>query len=758
MEERRLWSVVVCALLVIGCGGALSGTTAPGDDPGTLSQTSWGTGEKVEGPLVLLTDPGELPELRVASEERPALPLEHTHVRARLSGFVAEVEVAQTFSNAHPEPIEAVYIFPLPENSAVHHMEMRIGERVIVAEIKERNQARQTYETAKAEGFTAALLEQERPNVFTQSVANIAPGKKIDVVVRYVQDLSYDAGLYEFVFPMVVGPRYIPGAPLAQEGQTGAGTKPDTDRVPDASRITPPYLGKGQRSGHDISLEVVVDGSLPVNDVKVPTHDVEKSDGDGGMKLALAAHDTIPNRDFVMRYRVVGDKPRATLVTSTDQGSGYFALVIHPPLLPVDKLVGRREVIFVVDVSGSMSGEPLSFCKEAMRSALSSLRPVDTFNIITFSGSTGKLFPEPQPVDRTSLAAALEHVERMRAGGGTEMLDAVHESLGSEVGEGRHRYVFFMTDGEVGNDAEIIGGAAALVERQERIGRRARVFGFGVSSAPNRSLLDGMSRAGKGLTVYATARQDVATSVDRFYRYIDQPVVQELAVDGLGGAELYPARLPELFASHPIIVHGRFDTPPSGEITVRGTAAGEDVAIPVTITRARPLDKEGVLGSLWARAKIAELETALWSGSSSAEQGITELGLEYGLVTQFTSFVAVDRAERVGDGKPRTIVQSVEVPKGVDPIMAGAETPPILEPRAISRAPGSAEDPVEPEPTSGDAEVQLQVDGPSRPTPPAAPPNERGCYCRVGHAGGNGWVLALLLAGAALMRRRVSPR
>jgi Ca-activated chloride channel family protein len=770
--------VVVCALFLGACGTL----------PGTVSSSYWGTSDGEErGPLTLLTDPGELPELRLAgkdeTDEASRFPLDHTHVKAKLTGFVGEVEITQTFQNPHKTPIEAVYIFPLPENSAVHHMEMRIGERVVVAEIKERNEARQTYETAKSEGFAAALLEQERPNVFTQSVANIAPGKRISVVVRYVQDLSYDAGEYEFVFPMVVGPRFIPGETVARPA-IGSGTHADTDRVPDASRITPPYLGKGERSGHDISLELAVDAGLPVEDVRVPTHDVEWLEKKRGMKLTLAKRDKLPNRDFVMRYRVAGDEPRAALITSSDSGSGYFALVVQPPELPVERLVGRREIIFVVDVSGSMYGEALSLCKEAMRNALTRLRPRDTFNVITFSGSTGKLFPSPAPANRSSIAAALAHVEAMSAGGGTMMLDAVKEALHSQVGEGRHRYVFFLTDGEVGNEAEIIGGSEELVARLEKRGQRARVFGFGVGSAPNRFLLDGLSKAGKGLTVYASGREDPAVAVDRFYRYIDSAVVRDLAIAGdvLDGAEMYPRHVPELFASHPVIIHGRYREPPKGSLRLTGYADGRSVTIPVAIHRAKGLSDDGrVLGALWARAKVEQLERNLWQGDGEAQRAITTLGLSHRLVTPFTSFVAVDRSARVSNGRPTTIVQPVEVPEGVDAEHAGAResnqalpasppagevsalpsraaggeqrrshaiapaqptpilAPPVPPPAAAApppavAAPPAADEPAEPSP-SGGGEVD---DEPSekeamratpKPSLPEASPNDRGCYC-----------------------------
>jgi outer membrane protein OmpA-like peptidoglycan-associated protein/Mg-chelatase subunit ChlD len=677
MWTRFLIILGVAALA--SCGGAAVAVPselaawAPFDRP-KVDRSSW-TSTEATGPVVAITDPGELPELRVAGEEKAKLPLDHTHVKASLFGFVAEVEVTQTFENPHESPIEVVYVFPLPENSAVSAMKMRIGKRVIHAKIDERTHARHRYEEAKEQGKTAALLEQERANIFTQSVANIAPHEKIDVAIRYFQDLSYDAGWYEFVFPMVVGPRFIPGNPT-DAAPKGTGTYADTDRVPDASRITPPVLGKGQRSGHDISLELVAHTALPVRDVAVPTHDiVSHVPADGSLELALAEKESIPNRDFVLRYRVAGKEPLASLVTAGDDAGGYFALSVQPPELDVEGLVGRREIIFVVDVSGSMFGVPLALCKTAMRRAIAQLRPVDTFNVLTFSGATAKAFPSVRPANAESIAAALAFLGAAQAGGGTMLDDAVREALSPDVASGRHRYVFFLTDGYVGGDDEIITGSRELVAALAKRGQKARVFSFGVGSSVNRNLLDGLATAGNGIAVYATTREDPAHAVDQFYRYIDSPVLTDVKVawGDLGASEVYPAAVPDLFASHPVILHGRYRSVPQGPITVRAHVGEREITVPVTVHHVLDGAKGGVLGQLWARAKVEDIEEAGWLGERpNAAAEITELGLEHSLVTAYTSFVAIDDSRVVGDGHPGQIVQPVEVPEGVDGSMAGA--------------------------------------------------------------------------------------
>ncbi|HWB78950.1 MAG TPA: VIT domain-containing protein, partial [Nannocystaceae bacterium] len=592
---------------------------------------------------------------------------------AQVRGHIADVEVTQTFVNSRKHPIEVVYTFPLPENAAVHDLKLVIGERVIESDIRKRADAQREYADARAAGHTAALLEQERPNVFTQNVANIPAGAKIEVEVHYLQTISQDAGTSELVFPMVVGPRY------------------NNDSVKDAARISPPVLGKGVRSGHDVSLTVQADAGLPIADFRSIAHEVVAKRDGSKLSVTLAKKDELANRDFVLRWKTEAKTASSVLWLgpTDDRGEGHFELLVEPPHIDLDARIGRRELVFVVDVSGSMTGPPLALAKRVMRAMIAELRPVDTFDVITFESGTRRLFEQPMPANDAAITKAIAFIDGLQAGGGTEMAAAVDAALGTAVGKGRNRFVVFATDGYIGNENEIFAGAQRLVELQQKAGHVARVFAIGIGSSPNRHLLDGLAQAGQGLPIDVMVDADAPRTVTAVRRWIDARVLEGLAIDwgGLKVDGAVPGELPDLFASHAVIVHGRFKGSPSGPIVLRGKSEGRDVEIAVTI--AKTSEHDDTLRTLWARAKVAEIEPRLWAGvDAAAEAEITELGLEHRLVTAYTSLIAIDRSRKV-EGRAERIVQPVEVPEGVDPVMAGAtmyeyESEPLAAPMAMA--------------------------------------------------------------------------
>jgi Ca-activated chloride channel family protein len=580
-------------------------------------------------------------------------PLQHTDVKADIAGFLSRVTVTQDFVNNAADKIEAVYVFPLPNNAAVDDMTMLVGSRSVRGLIKRREDARAIYEAARAKGQVAGLLDQERPNIFTQSVANIMPGEKVRITISYVETLKFEDGQYEFVFPMVVGPRYIPGKAA---GRTGGGWAYDTDAVPDASKITPPVAVPGTRAGHDISIEVALDAGLQIASMNCNTHDIV-ADRNGSTRATIKLRDkaVIPNKDFVLKYDIAGQKIGDTVLMHHGSKGGFFTMIFQPPDRVVAQDVTPKELVFVLDTSGSMFGFPIEKAKEAMRDALDGLNPRDTFNLITFSGDTQILFPHPVPATPENLARAKHLMDTRSGSGGTEMMKAIRAALDPSDGQDHVRIVCFMTDGYVGNDNEIIA----------EVGRHpnARVFAFGIGSAVNRHLLDKMAEQGRGEVEYVGLSDDGSAAARRFHERVRNPLLTDISVDwgGLPVAEIYPQRIPDVFSAKPIYLSGRFTALAKGVIRIHGKLAGHSITREIAVDFPALEPKHDVLATLWARRKIDDLSM---KGSDTREQ-VTQLGLDYKLMTQYTSFVAVEEMTVTDGGRPRRVEVPVEMPDGV---------------------------------------------------------------------------------------------
>lgn len=602
--------------------------------------------------------------LRAVNEEGEVIlefPLKHTSVYAQISGFLAQVEVKQHFHNPHNEKIEAVYVFPLPENSAVNEMIMVVGKRNIYGEIHKRVEARRIYEQARAAGKRTALLEQERPNIFTQSVANIQPGEEIVITIRYVQALKYDRGVYRYVFPMVVGPRFIPGAPT---GKKGIGWAHDTNTVPDASRITPPVLKPGRRSGHDISLTVKLDAGLSIEDLNSKSHDIELTDEDiGKATVSIMAQDTIPNKDFTLEYSVAEDKPRSAYLTHYSQQGGYLLLMIQPSTESVTQNLEPKEIFFVVDCSGSMSGYPIQKVKEAMYHCIQGISPDDTFQIIRFSSNASAFSPKPVPATRLHKEEALDYIQALYGSGGTRMIEGIKACLDYPRVPERQRIVFFMTDGFIGNDDQIL---AAI---KEKVGT-TRLFSFGVGSSPNRSLLERMAQVGRGTSQYIRQDQDPQPVITDMISRISKPYLTDVEINwgGLAVTDVYPNPIPDLYSAQPLILFARYDAVGEATVSLRGRINGEPYEERIWISLPDWNPDNGSLASVWAREKIKYLMLEQLGGRmKSIEEDVTNLALEYNLMSQYTSFVAVDEVIPEGSDTtlPRTIAIPVPMPEGV---------------------------------------------------------------------------------------------
>ncbi len=591
-------------------------------------------------------------------------PLKHTDVKAEISGFISRVVVTQEFENPFKDKIEAVYTFPLPQNAAVDDMTMIVGERTIRGKILPREEAQAVYDAAKSSGKVASLLDQERPNVFTQSVANILPGNQVKITISYVETLNYVNGAYEFVFPMVVGPRYVPGSPTGQK--QGNGFASDTDRVPDASRITPNAPPPAMRSGHDISLDVSVDAGLVLDSINSKTHDVDIQRTDAhSARLHLRDGATIPNKDFVLRYDVAGKAIQDALLTHRSEKGGYFTLILQPPDRIAAEDVTPKELVFVLDTSGSMQGFPIEKAKETMKLALDSLYPSDTFNLITFAGDTEILFPKPVLATPANLRKAQAFLNSRSGSGGTEMMTAIRAALEPSDDQSHIRIVCFMTDGYVGDDMEIIS------EVQKHA--NARVFSFGIGSSVNRFLLDKMAAAGRGEVEYVGLNDDGSAAARRFHERVRNPLLTDISIDwnNLPVADVYPQRIPDLFGAKPLILTGRFTSAARGTIRLKGKMAGSDFVREIPVELPETMALHDVLPPLWARARVDNLMSEDFAGAQSGnmradlKDTITQLGIEYRLMTQFTSFVAVEEMIVTDGGQPRRIDVPVEVPEGV---------------------------------------------------------------------------------------------
>jgi Ca-activated chloride channel family protein len=601
------------------------------------------------------------------------VPLKHTGIKTEISGFVARIEVTQEFENALPDAVEAVYVFPLPHDSAVDGMTMTVGDREIHAVIKERDEARKIYEQARNTGHTAALLDQERPNIFTQSVTNIPPKSKVQIKLSVIELLKYEAGVYEFAFPLVVGPRYIPGNPTGAGDQ---GTMPDSDQVPDASRISPPVAGvhtTAASAGHNVSMEVNLAAGVPVGDVESTSHKIfADRTGPDSYHVKLADDAVPPNKDFILKYKVAGTGINDAILAHADKTGGYFTLILQPPERPQESTLVPRQLIFVVDTSGSMWGFPLEMAKKTVQRALDNLRKDETFNLITFSGDTRILFPEPVPATPQNVAKAKEVLAGAYGSGGTEMMSAIRTALGDDAGAGKPmeadpiRVVCFMTDGYVGNDADII---AEIKKHSD-----ARVFSFGIGPSVNRFLLTKMAEEGHGDVEFVTSPGEAQGAADRFYERVHSPVLTNISIDwnGLPVSDVYPKNIRDLFSAKPVIVTGRYSGNPKGQITIKGYQGSGDYSNTLPVDFSSPDANNAALEKIWARSKVEDLMSQDWngiqSGNSKYKAEIIQVGLEHSLATQFTSFVAVEERTVVSDGKPVKVEVPVELPEGVSPL------------------------------------------------------------------------------------------
>ncbi|TVT58497.1 MAG: marine proteobacterial sortase target protein [Sedimenticola thiotaurini] len=591
-------------------------------------------------------------------------PLLDTDVEMVISGMMARVVVKQQFKNPSQEWVEGTYVFPLPEDAAVDRMRLRIGERFIEGEIQEKAQAKKTYEKARREGRKASLLSQERPNIFTTAVANIAPGEMVQVEIEYQLTLHYDQGGFRLRFPLVVAPRYIPGTPIGPSEVVafqGNGWASDTTQVPDASRITPPVVDPAEGAINPVHINIRLDAGMPLEKLESIYHPITVQQDETGIYHVSLQQGSVPaERDFELHWVPhIEAAPHAALFTEQWDNSGYALLMVMPPAnqqattnpLP-------REVIYVIDTSGSMHGESIIQAREALKLALQRLAPTDRFNVIQFNHQTDALFPQAVEANARNLKWATKYVNGLIADGGTEMLPALKLALRQTTEKGVLRQVVFLTDGSVGNEQALF----KLIH--EQLGE-SRLFTIGIGSAPNSFFMTRAAEFGRGTFTYIGKVEEVGEKMAALFAKLETPILTNITVQWPDGqsVEMWPSRVPDLYAGEPIVLAVKMQKP-AKQLTITGQVADN-------AWKQQVLLKGGAVESgvhlLWARRKIAELmnEKARGRDESKVRDEVLAVALSHKLVSQYTSLVAVDKTpSRPVDDAFNSKAVPTNLPKG----------------------------------------------------------------------------------------------
>jgi Ca-activated chloride channel family protein len=590
-------------------------------------------------------------------EEVPEL---RTEVRMRVTGLVARIEVTQAFHNPSPRWLEGIYVFPLPEGAAVDALRFLVGERIVEGQLREREEARRTYQEARAAGKKTSLLEQERPNVFTTSVANIGPGEEVAITIQYQELIRYDQGEFRLRFPMVVGPRYVPGT-AAVAGEAGTGWGVNTAEVPDAERITPPVRHPSEGPINPVALTVDLDAGFPLRRLVSPHHPIVTTPIAGTRQAIALAGGAVPaDRDFELVWAPdVGAEPAAAVFTQSHAGERYALVMLLPPPARAPAARLPRETILVVDTSGSMAGVSIVQAKAALALALDALTPADRFNLIQFNSRTDQLFPTSVPAGPSEVRQARHWVQALQANGGTEMLPALRAALAEDGEDGIVRQVVFITDGLVGNEDQLF----AHISRE--LGR-SRLFTVGIGSAPNGHFMTKAAQFGRGTYTYIGSPTEVAEKMGTLFRKLESPVLTDLQVSwGSADVEAWPARLPDLYLGEPVVLVARLGADPADEVQVSGKRGDREWDGSVWVDSGA---EETGLHKLWARRKVSALMDRLREGADRTEvrSAVLAVALQHGIVSAYTSLVAVDVTPTRPEGAPGTTANvPVALPAGM---------------------------------------------------------------------------------------------
>ena len=584
-----------------------------------------------------------------------SIPLKSTDVKVNISGVIAEVTVKQQYTNNGTRPINGKYIFPASTRAAVHRMQMKIGEDIITAKIKERETAQKEFDKAKKAGKSASLLKQQRPNVFSMNLSNIMPGDTIDIELGYTELLVPTDMTYEFVYPTVTGPRY-----------SGV---PESGATEDNHWIKNPYMKQGEKPDTKFNIETKISTGIPLQEVVCATHDTQTVfDSDSEANIILKDRKEFGgDRDYILKYRLAGEKVQSGIILSKGETENFFLLMLEPPKNISPDNIPPREYIFVVDVSGSMNGFPLDTAKRLLNDLIGDLKEDDLFNVVLFAGSSRTFNQTSVPANKDNIYRAIRFIEQAEGGGGTELLSALKRSFSIPKDENFSRSMIVITDGYISAEKDVFKWISSNLDNTS-------VFAFGIGSSVNRYLIEGIARSGLGEPFILTSPYEAKEIATKFKKYVTSPVLTNISVK-FGDFETYdvePSTIPDLFAQRPVIVFGKWRGGEKGFIEVKGLTGKGQYSKISRIAEMETYNTNDVLKYLWARKRISMLsDFNTGENNQEIKSEITNLGLTYNLLTKYTSFIAVHDTIRNTDGQAKDVKQPLSLPKGVSNLAVG---------------------------------------------------------------------------------------
>lgn len=596
------------------------------------------------------------PYFYVESQETgvDSFPLKSTDVNVSIEGIIADTYVVQTYANEGSKPINASYIFPASTKVTVHGMQMQIGNQIVKAVIKEKEEAKQEFEEAKSEGKSASMLSEERPNVFTMDVANIMPGDEVRIELHYTELIMPSEGVYQFVYPTVVGPRYV--SPALDD----TGTREEWTGTP--------YLPNGSKPTDKYNIHVSVSAGVPIGEVTSNSHEIKVDWQEKEMAQVSLKNpaDYAGNRDFILDYKLTGEQISTGLITSQGEKENFFMLMVQPPERCEVEEIPLREYIFVLDVSGSMSGFPLETAKGLIYNLVSGLRETDCFNLILFSGDSLKMSERSVPATQENINKAACLIKDQSGMGGTELAEALEDALETPAMPNVSRNIVVISDGYISGEKEIF---ELINDNMDQ----ADFFSFGIGSAVNRYLIEGIASIGQGEPFIATDTGEAARTADRFREYIQSPVMTDIKVsfDGFDTYDVEPAVVPTLYAKKPIVLLGKWRGEAAGTIQIEGMTGKGKYSQTINVTDAIAGENDAV-GYLWARKRVERLtDFGQHADDPETKKEVTQIGLDYHMITPYTSFIAVLDVVRNPDGNAADVDQPQPLPLEVSDLAVG---------------------------------------------------------------------------------------